>query len=103
MDRSRRCNVRVHFARELHRHIAFGVCLPRDRVVEHVIGGHVSLALNDMHVAGQVQVVGQVVEHAVVGINRRVGLHVVHVARGSIDFAEAIDMHLIGSQSRRAA
>lgn len=92
----------AHVARKCQRHVTLGVSAAADRVIEHFLRRHVSRALYDVNRTLQREGVLRIVERAAIGIDGRIGLHVVNVSGRLVNFCGAVDLRLIGSERRWA-
>ena len=86
VQRLRRCQTAMELARELHRYVALGMGLGRNGIVHDALRVDLACALYDPYVALQKQIVRSFVQRSVLGVNNRIGLHVMHVADGFIFF-----------------
>ena len=76
--------------------VALGVSFGGHGIVDDILRGDLARALDDPHVALQQQVVRRFVQRTVVGVDDRVGLHVMHVTDRLIFFGLTVDLRFVG-------
>ena len=87
---------------KLHRHVALCVRFAANRVVDDAVGVDSARALRDMHVTGEIEIVGLVVERPVLRVDDRIVFGIMHVTDRLINLCRAVDFRAIGRQRRRA-